>query len=321
MPEFNVSLGCHVDAPYIYNDGEVMKLIAVEGSNAEHRLVVNGANVSTITVLENHPDATEVEYRINIRSSQKEALEYVNIDTYGTNSLTIGTNPIQPLPYCMRFDVKMYVPPNVKRLWIKSTPDTHLSFGAGTQIAGIDHLEIFLAGSSANNIIRPIPDILAKKVTLKAAGGWIVGEATAVNQFQVSSEHGNVTINLNITHAAPSDPANPEKVSVESITGPGRTDITVTGSKASKRKIEDMHTSVGAGDMYLTYKDAEYNGKIMMYSKSYAVTGSASKFKVPQEHHKGAEEHIPRWTHFAGNPDGGDELFITSREGYSRLYF
>lgn len=108
-------------------------------------------------------DATEVKYRITIHFDRKEAVENVEFiahDSWLTLDTTHPPAAAASKPYCKRFDVDIYVPPNVKRFGINSKSDPHVSFPPGTRITNVEHLEISLAGSSKNNTIRPISDVL-----------------------------------------------------------------------------------------------------------------------------------------------------------------
>ncbi|KAF8895724.1 hypothetical protein CPB84DRAFT_1782296 [Gymnopilus junonius] len=318
LPAFGSSLGC-LDAPYIYNKSEVTMSLPLGTLKKDHAFDVRGSGVGTITVLDGDADSTEVKYEFTIRSNDenlidKVALVYPDINSDNTVSrsqFVIETSQVASpaQKQCTRFDVKMYVPPNLQKLHVASHSPAQVKFAPGTR-AKIAELFVTLFSLDSNNMIVASPDVVADKTTLEVYRGWIVGEASIANELDVTTQRGDGVANLKITPTLPTDASSPEKVTLRTTTGAGRSDFTFIGRKEFKRQIESTHTSSKNADMYLTYRQADFNGKINLQSKSYTATGAQRlPMKVDQ-----------KWTHFVEDEDGKDTIMINSR-GWTGLYF
>jgi len=322
LPVFNSSLGC-VDAPYIYNNTEVTVLAPIGFRRHDHSFDVRGYGVGTITIADGDPDSKEVKYELSIRSNRDilDEVRFVYPDTNGkmvTNSrFIIETSRLPGVDskYCMRFDVKLYVPLNLKHLAIKSHANAHVQFAPGARV-NVDELSVTLFTPETINMIVPSPDVTARKLLLEVYRGWIVGEASIVEETSITTQRGDGVANVKVYPAAPADPENPAKVTFRTTTGSGRSDFTYIGRKTVKRPIDSTHMSSRNGDVYLTYRQSEFSGKIEMASKSYTMTGAQSlKSNATDD-----EENKPKWTHFVGDQDGGDQIYVNSR-GWTGLYF
>ncbi|KDR75058.1 hypothetical protein GALMADRAFT_98188 [Galerina marginata CBS 339.88] len=328
LPAFSTSLGC-LNAPYTYNKTEVTTTIPIGTRHHDHAFDIRGWGVGTITILDGDADSKDVKYEMTIGSDKEDFLDNIqfvmpdiNEDGIVTRSryiLETSNPPGVDTKYCMRFDVKMYIPPNLKKLHVASHANTHLKFAPGARAAKVEELFVTLFTTNENNIIVSSADIAAEKISLEVYRGWIVGDASVVSELDISTQRGDGVTNLKITPSAPSDPANPEKAFIRTTTGAGRSDLTVITKKEYKRQIESTHTSSRNADMYLTYRQAEFNGKVELVSKSYTVTG-AKPFKAPVGSGDGENQDGPKWTHFVGNQDGTDAIYVNSR-GWTGLYF
>ncbi|KAF8971105.1 hypothetical protein BDZ97DRAFT_1787742 [Flammula alnicola] len=298
MPEFSTSLGCS-DAPYIYNNSQVTIDVPVGTRRHDSAFDIRGHGVGTIT------------------EDLLKDVAFVNSDIRDDGVVTrsrliIETSRIPGVDskQCMRFDVKVYLPPNLKTMHVASHSVAHLQFAPGTR-ANLDELFVTLyAQENQNNYLSP-------KLHLEVYRGWIVGDASIVGETNIATQRGDGVANVKISPAAPADPSNPEKAILRTSTGAGRSDFTYLGSKAFRRNIEATHTSSRNADMYLTYRNADFNGKIAMVSGSYTMTGAQS-FKNPVAGN--GDDTTPKWTHFVGNQDGGDVIRVNTR-GWTGLYF
>lgn len=319
LPAFGSSLGC-LDAPYIYNKSEVTVSFPLGTINKDHAFdIQRDTGVGTITVLDGDADSTEVKYEFTIRADEESLLDKlvfsypdINSDkTVSRSRFVIGTSqsasPGQK--HCTRFDVKMYVPPNLQKLHVASHALAQVKFAPGTR-AKMGELFVTLFNLDSNNMIVASADVVADKTALEVYRGWIVGEASIATELRITTQRGDGVANLKITPTLPSDPTNPEKVSLRTTTGAGRSDFTFIGRKEFKRQIESIHTSSKNADMYLTYRQADFIGKINLESKSYTATGAQ---KLPMNVDQ-------NWTHFVGDQDGKDVLIVNSR-GWTGLYF
>ncbi|PPQ93838.1 hypothetical protein CVT25_013547 [Psilocybe cyanescens] len=331
MPAFSTSLGC-ADAPYIYKKTEVTQMIPL-GIQDDHQFDIRGAGVGTITIVDGDADSTEIKYEMTIRTDKEDLLEdihFVMPDIAEDGKVTrsryiIETSriPAVDTAHCMRFDIKVNIPPTLKKLGVSAHADAHVAFAPGTRAAGVEELfvRLYQPSGNTNGIIRPSTDVVAQKVTYEVYRGWIVGEASVAKHLEISTQRGDGVANVKITPSYPSDPDSLDVATILTITGAGRSDFTVMGRKEFKRQIKSTHSSSRNADMYLKYGEAEFDGKINLQSTSFTVTG-ASSLKRPLGSGDGGDddEGKPKWTHFHGSEDGSDELYISSR-GWTRLSF
>jgi hypothetical protein len=99
------------------------------------------------------------------------------------------------------------------------------------------------------------------------------------------------------------------------VSGAGRTDVRFSSDKGfPHRQIEAHHLASRNADMYLTYKDANFNGLVDLDSKTYSASGLVA-LKATTNSTDGEE-----FTHSVGDPKGGDQLFVNTR-GWTGLYF
>lgn len=323
MPAFSTSLGC-LSASHIYNGSQVT-VTALVGAQYDHTFDIRGGAVGTFKLAAGQADATDIKYELTIRASEQSTLgnvffTYPDIDEDDrvTNSrFVIDTPRHDPADKsCMRYDITLYVPPTLKKLHILSHTVMHLQFAEDAQIDLDDfHVTLFTLDSS-NSMILTSQHVQAREhLSLEVFRGWIVGDVSLSNNTAITTQRGDGIANVRVHPVAPSDPNNPEVAVLRTTTGAGRTDIFYIGNKAFKRPIESTHMSSRNAEVYLTYKEAEFNGKIELESKSYTLIGGQRLVGGPP-----AEEGQVHWTHFAGNKDGADKIRVSSR-GWTGLYF
>jgi hypothetical protein len=322
MPAFSTSLGC-LSASHIYNGSQVT-VTAPVGAAYDHTFDVRGGAVGTFKIASGQADATDVKYELTIRASEQSMLgnvlfTYPDIDedNHVTDSRFIIDTPRYGAAdkSCMRYDITLYVPPTLKKLRIHSHTLMHLQFAEDAQI-DLDDFYVTLFTADSNNMVLTNQHVQARRhLSLEVFRGWIVGDVSISNETAIITQRGDGIANVRVHPVAPSDPSNPEVAVLRTTTGAGRTDIFYVGNKAFKRPIESTHISSRNAEVYLTYKEAEFNGKIELESKSYTLIGGQRLVGGPS-----AKEGQVGWTHFAGNKDGGDKIQVSSR-GWTGLYF
>lgn len=328
MPQFSTSLGC-LNAPYIYNSSEVHLSIPLATRSSSSSIDIRGGSVGVITIADGDADATEIKYEITIRATQEDLLSKINFvypdanaDGSITRSRLILDTPSLPQAdetQCMRYDVKMYLPPNLKKMHVQAHAVAHAQFAPGTRGgASMEQLKVTLYALNQNNLLVPSADVAVKNLQLEVYRGWLVGEAQIVDNLSIETQRWDAVANVKIAPAPPADHAHPTKAMLQTATGAGRADFVYLGSKAFIRPIQALHTSSRNADMYLTYRGSGFNGKIGMDSKSFTITG-AQRFK-PSMMRRDDDSTPSQWTHFYGDPDGGDEITVNSR-GWTGLYF
>ncbi|KAJ3505039.1 hypothetical protein NLJ89_g7622 [Agrocybe chaxingu] len=333
LPEFG-SVGC-TDASYTYNNTAVTIHAPIGTRHHDHALDVRGYAVGTITIADGALDSKDVKYEILVKTNSKDlekdvAFDYPYTDPNGIvtkSRLIMDTTRIPGVDStkCMKYDIKVFVPPNLKKLQIGSHSSvTHVQFAPGSRI-NTDDLFVTLYDMDEHNVIVINEDVKSKKVSLEVIRGWIVGDVSVVGEASITTQRGDGKSNIKFHPALPFDTANPEKVAVRTVTGAGRSDFAFIGRKETKRPIDVTHMSSRNGDLYLTYKEAEFNGKVELNTKSYTVTGARSIHagsRTPRNVRRDDDDDKEdgNWTHYVGDKDGGDKLYVNSR-GWAGLYF
>ncbi|KAF8160656.1 hypothetical protein B0H34DRAFT_795544 [Crassisporium funariophilum] len=325
MPAYSTSLGC-MDAPHIYNGSQVTVMAPIGTSHNDHSFDSRGGAVGTFTLADGDANAKEVKYQLTLRTNDESLLKDVYFDfpelsedNVVSKSRVVMTTPHIAAGSCMRFDITMYVPPNLKKLHVASHSTAHVTFSKGSTI-NTDDLFVTLFSLDSNNLILPREEVASKNLVLEVNRGWIVGDASILRETSITTQRGDGVANVKVHPAPPSDSTNPEAAIFRTTTGAGRSDFSFHGHPGYKRPIDSTHTSSRNADMYLTYRDAEFNGKIEMTSKSYTVTNAQRLVDSPRNKDLGDDEDTPKWTHFSGDKDGGDKIYVNSR-GWTGLYF
>ncbi|KAG6862199.1 hypothetical protein C0995_002129 [Termitomyces sp. Mi166 len=314
MPAFSSSLGC-LAAPHVYNNTKVV-MTAQVGPENDHSFDFRGSAVGTFVITQGASDLKDVKYEMTLRTGDETLLQYINIiypdfneDGSISSRLVVSAPRAGPDTECMRFDIIMYIPPTLKKLHVVSHATTHVQFAPDAKIE-LESFYITLFAMDQNNLILPSQTVRSHDMALELIRGWIVGDVAILNSTSITTQQGDGVTNLRAHPTAPSDPEHPSPVTLRTTTGAGRTDIFYISSKVFKRQIDNVHLSSRNADMYLTYKDADFSGRVGLDSKSYTTTG-LHRF----ENVSGGQT----WTHWAGDKNGADQIFVRSR-GWSGLY-
>jgi len=321
MPAFNTSLGC-IDAPYLYNSSTVTFTAPLGTHRQDHVFNIRGAAIGTLTLADGEADAQEIKYEMLMRSSDQALLKdiYFEYPEYDddqiiSKSRVLMFTPHHPAGSCIRYDITMYVPPNLKKLHVALYTTTHVRFAPGAHI-NTEDLFVTLFSVDSNNIIIPGEHVTSQKQALEVYRGWIVGDTSIVKETSITTQRGDGVANVKLHPTPPSDINTPEPATLRTTTGAGRSDFFYIGQKTFKRPIDSTHISSKNADMYLTYCSSEFSGKIEMSSKSFSMTGAqriASSLR-PISNDDGT------WTHYVGDMNGGDKISVSSR-GWTGLYF
>ena len=315
MPIFG-DLGCR-DAPFLYNNTVITTSAAVGTVYQDHQFISRGHGVGTITVADSEPGAKEIKYEITVRSNRRDLLDdvtfihpLVNDDgsvaksrfVIETSRRTGGNDKL-----CMKYDVKLFIPSNLKTLHISPHTPGHVQFAPGTGL-NLDSLHVTAHSMSKINMILPNRELKAKKLSLEIYRGWIVGEVPIVEETSIFTQQGDGIVNVQVYPS----PSNSNEALLRTITGAGRSDFTYFATKGPKRQIKSTHLSSTNGDLYLNYHEAKFTGKIQLESRTHTVTGATSI--------RNTNVDDLGWTHYVGNPESRDEIYINSR-GWTGLYF
>ncbi|KAJ3982419.1 hypothetical protein F5890DRAFT_1415774 [Lentinula detonsa] len=321
-PVFSQALGC-LDASHLYNGGETTMSIPV-GDRHDHAIAVHGDAVGTLIVTEAPADINEVQYKLTIQSNDQSLLDQVTLQypaakpdgsSDGISRLLISTPRLnQDSSSCIRYDVTMYIPKALKKLHILPHAVAHVRFDPEAHI-DLEDTFVTLYQMDKRNLIEPHQNLRSTNLALEVYRGWIVGDAAIVNETSITTQRGDGVANVHVHPTAPADPTNPEQVSLRTTTGAGRTDLYFENDKAyPHRPIKSTHLSSRNADVYLTYKNAEFNGNVKLDSGSHTLTST-----MPYSLRGQSKGH---WTYWIGdmNGPGKDEISINSR-GWTGLYF
>jgi hypothetical protein len=325
MPAFSTSLGC-LNAPHIYNSSKTIISTQMGPEIFDHSFDIRGDAVGTFFITQGAPGVEEIKYEMTLRSNDPSLLQDVGIrypDTDDTGAilnsrLRISTPRIDlKSSSCMRYEIKMYVPRTLKKLHVSSHTPMHLQFDSNTNI----ELETFFVTmfdmGTTLSMILPRETIRADHLTLEVYRGWIVGDVAIVNETSITTQRGDGIANVRAHPTAPVSPVAPESASFRTTTGAGRTDISYIMPKAFKRPIDNIHISSRNADMYLTYRESEFSGRIQLNSRSFTATGVQS---FPKSGSSGSgSDGKSKWTHWAGDQNGADKIYVQSR-GWTGLY-
>jgi hypothetical protein len=319
MPVYSSSLGC-VAAPFIYKDAMTTITVPIGTVKSDHALDIRGSAVGTFVIAQGATDATEVKYEMTLRTDDKTLLNDVGVhypvpseNDPVENSRFVLTTPYPDpsSPSCIRYDITMYIPPNLKTLSVAAHTTTHVQFDPESHIA-LDKLFVTLYHSDSNNMILPHQNLHASHLALEVYRGWIVGDASIRNHTGITTQRGDGVANVRV-HPTPNHDDPPTRAHLESVTGAGRTDIVyISDTRYAHRPISSTHMSSRNGDVYLTYSQAEYNGYIDLQAKSYSARNmqGAGTSQGPDSEQ----------SHWVGDKDGGDTMLVKSR-AWVGLYF
>lgn len=317
MPAFSTSLGC-LTAPFIYNQSTTTLNASIGTHTFDHAFDIRGGAVGTFIITEGTPESEEIKYEMTLRTDDEALLKqvYIRYPEIGEDGTSINSQLLVSTPYidpssssCMRYDIKMYVPPNLKKLHVASHTAMHVQFDPNSNVV-VDDLYVTMFAMSTNNLVLPSLSVRGKKMALEVYRGWIVGDVAVDDSTSIVTQRGDGVANVRVLPTESS-----ELATFRTTTGAGRTDVTYIRPKDSQRLMSNTHISARNADMYLTYREAGFSGLIDLDSQKYSATGT---HPFPNSGKIG--DNTPKWTHWTGDKDGKDQILIKSR-GWTGLYF
>jgi len=224
---------------------------------------------------------------------------------------------IDPGKSCMRYDMTIYVPSTLKTLEISAHSVTQVQFHPDARIM-LDSLLVKMYAMDDKNMLLPSTGVRATNMEVNSYRGWIVGDMTIVNSTTVTTAQGDCVANVHVHPNPPINQEHPEPAYLSTTNGNGRADFFYENDHAyPHRPIVSSHTSSRKGDLYLTYKNAEYSGTIDLKAQSYTAHGMQGSVTSRPGQGENGTKTLP----WAGNKDGGDKLAISSPRGWVGLYF
>ncbi|KAL6307841.1 hypothetical protein BKA93DRAFT_21842 [Sparassis latifolia] len=319
MPEFSTSLGCS-NAPYIYNATDTTFLVPVGLNNADHEIEILGKAVGTLTFVQGDSDATDVKYDITLRADQDGLFDSILLQhstayeiEHGISNSHTRLATTYESSACMRYDIKVSVPPTLKNLAVSTRTVTHIKFDTDSMF-DFDKLSVSMrAMMETGHLLLPHTGVHAGMLLFDISRGWLVGDVAIVDKTTLSTSKGDAVMNVHV-HPVPSTADLPATAELQTTTGTGRTDVFFVSSAGHvHRPISSTHSSLRGGEMYLTYKEAEFKGEVDLSAKSY----SASGLQGSMMRHGGMGGELP----WVGDKNGGDKIVAQSPNGWIGLYF
>jgi len=313
MPEYSKSLGC-LDATNYYLDQE-FTYQTVPLKNNGHVFEIDGGAYGTLVIApaEVGQSDSEVKVKASIRTSNKALLDAVSVTgVQGKYSLSTIRNA-NGAAGCMRFDLTVHIPAGLTTLNITASSVTQVKFSDAFQSAPqtIEALVVSLSSPAATSMFLPSADLRAAGFNVDMRGGYLVGAMAGLKAGQVNTYRGDAITNLKVV-ASTFEPAELSRLIplyFGTVSGTGRTDIVM--ENPDERQLSTDHTSRGAGDMYLTYSNAHFNGPVDLQARSYTAFGLQGTMMGP-DGTKGKP--------WAGKKDGHDSLKVVT-QGWARLNF
>lgn len=316
MPAYDTSLACS-SAPFIYKDSTVTESIAVDTSY-DHTFDIAGSAVGTLLISQGAPQAEDVIVKMTLRTDNKAILSGVTFDS-SSSTLSL-TTPMDIPNSCMRYDMTLFIPSNLKHLTINMKSTTQLKVDPeANNFPYLDSITINSHSTDSRSMILPTVALRASKMIIQATGGWIVGELSiGMNTTEIDTTRGDAVTNLH-TYPGSSPALIVFPASLKTDSGSGRTDIIYSTTDTAtgwhhRRPIMSTHTAHTKSDMYLTYKDARFEGLVDIKSPSYSARNLQTMAK---DAHKAGEA-----THWHGDMEGTDSIkAVGAKGGWIGVYF
>lgn len=319
LPKFGTSLGCSdSSAPYIYEGATQIysNPVAVEDSS-HYTLALSGAAMGTLTVTEAEDDNITLELTLRTDVSTRLNGALLDVRSPGTMGLWTKATLVTPTDLrgaCMRFDATLRVPLALRRLTLIADAVTQIQFDPHAMI-GLNALTVELSSIDTRSLLQLSATVQAQNTLLRATRGWIIGDVAIVNSTSITTS-GDAVTNVHVHPSPLSNDRALETAYLTTVHGTGRTDYFYESDPAyAHRRIVSSHSSRRGGDLYLTYKNADYSGPVEYTAKSssaYGLQGMAGARRPGQ-----VDGPLP----WVGSPDGEDMLIAQNPKGWIGIYF
>lgn len=332
MPEYSKSLGC-LDAKHLYQDSDkgTFYTITPSENGVDHELYVDGGAVGTIIIAPSSTaQDTTIKVLARVSSSDASLLSKLQIATPGSSipkpfrirsdsyfALTSPDKSELVAGTCMRYDLTIYIPPTLRGLTISALTVAQVKFSDDFIVdpRELGSLKVILSDVDERNMFLPTDRLAADNTNIDLSGGYIVGDIALANNTEVKTSFSSAVTKLTVKttayniHAPGSEQSERGATAyLNTITGTGRSDFICENTVS--RPIRSDHGTRGWGDLYLTYKKANFNGKIDLNAKSFTAMGMQSDGRVGD----------PKQQRWAGDKEGGDFMKIQSM-GWVGVYF
>lgn len=346
MPAFG-TLSCPSSLPYTYNDTQITHSAALS-PKGDHAFDIRGEAIGLITLTDGEPESEEIIYTFTVRGNRRDVAQdvhfvYSDLESDGktihrsrfimdTSRMPRRAGEVEKDELqraCQQFDVRIAVPPNLKRLHVIAHTTAHIGFQDHAKIAA-ERLIVTTYSPSDNNVIRSSRSLASRNLELEVFRGWIIGDAPIVRETSISTQRGNGTAHMTFYPVPLSGDAKNSKATLRTTTGAGRSYLSyVRDAKARDRLIDSEHLSSRNADIKLTYTKSGFNGRVELNVKSSDIQGAqpladSQEDDAPHGGDDGLRKRdLPGtspWTHYVGSQNGKDRLMVYSR-GWAGVYF
>lgn len=281
MPEYGVSLGCDDSKDY---HGLIFTVGTIHPELAQHSLDLRGGVVGTVHILQGDSDATDVKYEIRTYTDSKELGSQFAVKSPRPDDVLSGRDlsrvevatPIDLDRSCMRYDMKLILPPRLRELHIRALSTTQIKMSPLAEVV-LDKLVVNMYGTDVRNMLLVSKTFHANLSDFSLTRGWLVGSNQISNRTVISTHLGDAVTDLHIA-PSPSAANGTGLAELQTTTGAGRTNIFYKRRPESGRPIRSTHNSWHrSGDIYLDYSQAKFQGKVNIAAKSFNAPGLKQK--------------------------------------------
>lgn len=276
--------------------------------------------MGTLTITSAAAGATDITLELTVRTDDAALLQGVSMSTTSPEKATTWTTATLNTPMaidarsaCMRFDATLHVPAALRSLQVNANSITQIRFDPHAELS-LDTLAVHMAGGEERSMLELSAGVQAANMDVRARRGWIVGDVAIGNSTTITTT-GDCVANVHVRPSPPASDAKPAPAYLTTVHATGRTEYIYQSDPAhAHRPIVSSHSSTRGGDLYLTYKNAEYSGPVQLAAKSYTASGlQGSVSSMPGQ--------VGKALPWVGSADGEDVLVINSRKGWVGLYF
>jgi hypothetical protein len=313
--------GCYNEPSSSVLNGSQVLLQVPPGQAGQHTFTLQGGASGHLTLASSpDPNSPVITYDIVIQSNPP-SLDKVSffqpppgsivspstdflIDTPTTMVQTSLTDP----PACMRFDITMYIPRNLRQLTVRVSTPVQITFSPQAHIE-LDNLSLFMTSPHPKCRIDAFESLQATSLTVEMNTGLVQGLLSITESSEITNWNGSIELDI-----IPNPSRNFFNASTALLrtTTYGKVDIRYIRNQAFRRRpIESWHTmgiqatSIGSFD----YGCSGFNGLLYSNSTDYNITNA--KFWKTKANPSGQNP----WPIIIGNKTGEDRVYIVSGSG------
>lgn len=179
-------------------------------------------------------------------------------------------------PSCMRFDITVYIPSNLKKLVVNISTPVQITISPQGHVA-LDEVSISLSNAHPNCRIEASESLQARRLTVEMSRGIIEGAISIGDYAEITNWSGQ--IKLDTIPNASFNLSSPSTARLLTTTTNGGVEIRYFWNRAHrKRRIESYHTTGTATSVgRFNYGSSGFRGQLSVNLTSYNVTDMSWK--------------------------------------------